>query len=337
MTLPALLALAAFALSQPVWGQTSGVNYPTIGTILKADSRLDHLIPSNAKIEVLASGMKFAEGPVWVRDGGYLLFSDVPRNSVMKWKEVEGLKLFMKPSGYTGVVKYSAEPGSNGLLIDSEGRIVFCEHGDRRISRLERDGGKKTLVDQYMGKRLNSPNDGAFKSNGDLYFTDPPYGLPKLGADPRRELNFSGVFRLSKNGTLTLLTKELTFPNGICFSPDEKTLYVSQSDPSRSIWMAFPVKIDGLLGKGRVFYDVTASVNKLPGLPDGMKVDRGGNLFATGPGGVYVFSSDGSRLGRIETGQETGNCAWGDDGSTLYIAAQSYLCRLRTTTKGMGW
>jgi gluconolactonase len=332
-----LLVIATFAVFQPLWSQTSQANYPTIGRLIREDSRFDRLIPRDAKIEVLASGMKFSEGPVWVKGGGYLLFSDIPRNSVMKWKEGDGLTLFMKPSGYTGVVEYGAEPGSNGLLIDPQGRIVFCEHGDRRVSRLERDGGKKTLVDSYMGKRLNSPNDGVFKSNGDLYFTDPPYGLPRHGDDPRRELDFSGVFRLTKNGDLTLLTKELTFPNGISFSPDEKTLYVSQSDPSRAIWMAFPVRADGTLDKGRVFYDVTPLVNKLPGLPDGMKVDREGNLWATGPGGVYVFAADGSYFGRIETGQETGNCAWGSDGSTLYIAAETYLCRLRTNTKGIGW
>jgi gluconolactonase len=317
--------------------QTQAPVYPTMGTVVRQDSRIDRLIPRDARIEVLASGMKFAEGPIWVRDGGYLLFSDIPRNSVMKWREAEGLSLFMKPSGYTGVGEYSAEPGSNGLMIDSEGRVVFCEHGDRRISRLERGGGKKTLADSYMGKRLNSPNDGVFKSNGDLYFTDPPYGLPVNGNDSRRELNFSGVFRLSKSGEMTLLTREMTFPNGIAFSPDEKTLYVSQSDPQRALWMAFPVKPDGTLEKGRVFYDVTSAVNRMPGLPDGMKVDREGNLFASGPGGIYILTPDGLCLGRIDTGGVAANCAWGGDGSVLYITADSYLCRIRTRTKGPGW
>lgn len=252
----------------------------------------------------------------------------------MKWKQGEGVSLFMKPSGYTGVVDYGREPGSNGLTLDPQGRIVFCEHGDRRISRLERDGGKRTLVDNYQGKRLNSPNDATFKSNGDMYFTDPPYGLPKQADDPRRELDFFGVYRQSKEGALTLLTREMTRPNGIGFSPDEKTLYVAQSDPRRAIWMAFPVNADGLLGKGRVFHDATSSVDKLPGLPDGLKVDQRGNVFATGPGGVYVFSPDGELLGRIDTGQRTSNCAWGDDGSVLYMTADSYLCRIRTTTRG---
>jgi len=202
---------------------------------------------------------------------------------------------------------------------------------------MDPDGGKRTLVDNYQGKRLNSPNDGVLHSSGDLYFTDPPYGLPKQADDPRRELDFCGVFRLSADGKLTLLTKEMTRPNGIAFSPDEKTLYVANSDPEQAVWKAFPVKADGTLGPSRVFADVTAMAGKFPGLPDGMKVDRDGNLWATGPGGVHIFAPDGTRLGRLDTGEATANAAWGDDGSTLYITADMYVCRVRTKTKGMGW
>jgi len=240
----------------------------------------------------------------------------------------------MKPSGFTGVGAYSGEPGSNGLTLDPQGRLVLCEHGDRRVARVETGGGKKTLVDGYQGKRFNSPNDLVFKSNGDLYFTDPPYGLPKQAEDPTRELDFCGVYRLTLDGKLTLLTRELTRPNGIAFSPDEKTLYVAQSDPKSAIIMAFPVQGDGTIGKGRILIDETATVGKVPGLPDGLKVDRAGNLFATGPGGVHVLSPEGKPLGRIETGEATANCAWGDDGSTLYITADMYLCRVKTKTKG---
>ena len=290
--------------------------------------------PAGAKIEVLATGFAWAEGPVWVKDGGYLLFSDIPRNSVMKWTPQDGATLFLKPSGFTGVVDYGHEPGSNGLTIDSQGRLISCEHGDRRVSRLETSGGKRTLADNYQGKRLNSPNDVIVKSNGDIYFTDPPYGLPKNWEDPRRELDFCGVYRLAADGKLTLLTRELTRPNGLAFSPDEKTLYVANSDPQRAIWMAYPVKDDGTLGPGRVFADVTAMVGQHKGLPDGMKVDREGNLFAGGPGGIHVYAPDGKLLGRIDTGEATANCNWGDDGSTLYITADMYLCRLKTTTKG---
>jgi gluconolactonase len=312
--------------------------YPTIGKIESKDSRFDKLVAKDAKIEVLASGFMWAEGPLWVQDGGYLLFSDIPRNSVMKWKDGEGLSLFLKPSGYTGAVDYGHEPGSNGLAIDGQGRVVFCEHGDRRISRLEKEGGKRTLVDNYQGKRLNSPNDCVFKSSGDLYFTDPPYGLPKQWDDPRRELDFCGVYRSSADGTVTLLTKDMTRPNGLAFSPDEKTLYVAQSDPDKPIWMAFDVKADGNLASGRQFFDATPWFKEgRPGLPDGLKVDRQGNLFATGPGGVHVFAADGAHLGTINTGQKTANCGWGDDGTVLYITADMYLCRVQTSTKGNGF
>ena len=317
-------------------------NYPILGRIHREDPRLDELIPRDAQIEVLSSGFDWTEGPVWVPDeGGFLLFSDIPRNSVMKWVEGKGVSLWMKPSGYTGVVDYGAEPGCNGLIRDPQGRIVFCEHGDRRVSVLSKNGGKITLADNYMGKRLNSPNDGCFKSNGDLYFTDPPYGLPQRWDDPRKELDFQGVYRLSNpgpNAILTLLTKELKAPNGIAFSPDEKTLYVAQSDPENAIWMAFPVKEDGTIGEGKEFADATEMVKEgLPGLPDGLKLDRHGNLFATGPGGVHIYAPDGKRLGRLETGERTANVAWGNDGSVLYITADMYLCRVVTTTKGAGW
>lgn len=306
-----------------------------VGKIVRLDPRFDKLIAPNAKLEVLADGFKWAEGPIWIADGGYVLFSDIPRNSIMKWHPTDGLSLFMKPSGYTGVVDYGAEPGSNGLTLDRKGRLIACEHGDRRVSRLEKDGGKKTLVDSYQGKRLNSPNDVVVKSNGDFYFTDPPYGLPDRQNDSRHKLDFCGVYRLSLDGRLTLLTKEMTFPNGLAFSPDESTLYVAQSDPDQAIWRAFEVGSDGTLGKSRVFFDATAAgkAGKL-GLPDGLKVDAQGNLFATGPGGVLVFAPDGTHLGTIDTEQATANCNWGGDGSTLYITADKFLMRIETTTKG---
>jgi len=312
-------------------------HFPAIGRVIREDARLDNLLAPDARIEVLAGGIEWAEGPVWVRDGGYLLFSDIPRNAIMKWTEAAGMTLFMKPSGYTGLGDYGRQPGSNGLALDGQGRLVACEHGDRRISLLEKDGGKRTLADNYQGKRLNSPNDLVFKSNGDLYFTDPPYGLPKGPDDPRRELDFCGVYLLSTEGKLTLLEKEMTRPNGLAFSPDEKTLYVAQSDPEKAVWMAFPVNADGTLAKGRVFADVTPMVKEYPGLPDGMKVDKYGNVFAAGPGGIHIFTPEGKRLGRIETGERTANCAWGDDGLTLYITADMYVCRIRTRTKGNGW
>jgi gluconolactonase len=221
-------------------------------------------------------------------------------------------------------------------VLDPQGRLVLCQHGDRRVARCE-DERFVTLADRYQGKRFNSPNDAVYKSNGDLYFTDPPYGLLGQNDDPAKELEFNGVYRLAKDGTVMLLTDEMTFPNGIALAPDEKTLYVANSDPKKAIWMAFPLKDDGTLGKGRSFFDATRWAGSKKGLPDGMKVDRAGNLFATGPGGVLIFDPDGSHLGTLATGEATANCGFGDDGSTLYITADMYLCRLRVKTRGQGF
>jgi gluconolactonase len=332
--LPALLA--AWAPGRPAHAGDQPPGPATLGTVERKDPRLDRLIPPGAVIEKLADGFDWAEGPVWFPDeGGYLLFSDIPKNAIWKWTPGRGVSLFLKPAGYTGSAPRGGEPGSNGLARDAEGRLVLCEHGDRRVARREKDGKKVTLAGRYQGKRLNSPNDLVFRPNGDLYFTDPPYGLEKGWDDPARELDFCGVYRLTPRGELTLLTKELSRPNGIGFSPDGRTLYVANSDPKRAVWMAFPVKADGTLGPGRVFADVTAQVGKKPGLPDGLKVDRAGHLFATGPGGVLVFAPDATLLGVLATGVPTANCAFGDDGSTLYITADKNLARVRTTTKGL--
>jgi gluconolactonase len=334
----ALLPLAALALGTQAVAEQDKKKYPIIGTVERVDPRFDKLVPLRvAVLEKLADGFKWTEGPVWVKDGGYLLFSDIPNNVVNKWKEGEGVTPFLKPSGYTGKKPRGGEPGSNGLLLDPEGRLVLCEHGDRRVTRIEKDGKKTVLADRYDGKRFNSPNDAVFKSNGDLYFTDPPYGLEKQWNDPARELDFCGVYRLSKDGKVTLLTQEMSRPNGIAFSLDEKTLYVANSDPKKAVWMAFDVKADGTLGPGRVFFDATKWVGQRKGLPDGMKIDQHGNLFATGPGGVLVFAPDGAYLGRIDPGQPTANCAFGDDGSTLYVTSNQYLCRIRLSTKGKGF
>lgn len=327
-----IAALSVICFANIGWAQMK------LGSIERTDAEVNALIPADAAMEVLAEGFTWTEGPVWIgsADKGHLLFSDIPRNSIFRWSRADGISLFMNPSGYTGVTYYGLEPGSNGLFLDAAGRLVMCEHGDRRLSVLTKDGGKMTLVDKYQGKRLNSPNDGVLKSNGDIYFTDPPYGLPQRYDDPRRELDHCGVYRLDTKGNLTLLTTELQRPNGIGFSPDEKTLYVAQSDPAKAIWMAFPVKSDGTLEAGKLLHDATSLVgDKHPGLPDGLAVDVKGNIFATGPGGVWIFSPTGKVLGKLLTGQKTSNCKFGEDGSTLFITADSYLVRLRTTTKGL--
>ena len=309
--------------------------YPYFGMLDRLDPALDALIAPDARIEKLAEGFTWSEGPVWMKRGGFLVFSDVPQNVVHKWTERDGISDYLKPSGYTGSVPRGGEPGSNGLTVDSQGRLTLCEHGDRRVARLENDRTKTTLADRYQGKRFNSPNDLCYKSNGDLYFTDPPYGLLGDNHDVGKELSFQGVYRLSKSGQLILLTDKLTFPNGLAFSPDEKILYVAVSDPKLPYIWAFDVQSDGTIANGRKFFDATKFVAQgLKGLPDGMKVDVRGNLFATGPGGVLIISPEGKHLGTISTGEPTANCAWGEDGSMLYITCNHWLARIQTRTRG---
>ncbi len=301
------------------------------GSILRVDRAIDALIPADARIEKLADGFAFTEGPVWHRGPDHLMFSDLRSNAVHIWTEDGGVRTFMQPvfegeSDTTSV-------GSNGLNIDSAGRLVLMEHGNRRVSRRERDGSMTVLADSYQGRRLNSPNDSAWKSDGWLYFTDPPYGLAGLEEDPARELDYNGIYRLSPEGELELLERGQTRPNGLAFSPDERTLYVANSDASNKVWYAYDVLADGRLGPGRVFYDVNDQDEI--GATDGLKVDVDGNLFSTGPGGVWVFSYDGRHLGTIKPDEVPANVAWGDEGSTLYMTARTGLYRIRLSTSGL--
>jgi gluconolactonase len=320
----------------------------TIGKLDAFENGFHELIAADAVIEVLAEGFHWTEGPVWMPESESLLFSDIPRNAIYRWSPRDGLTLFLKPAGYTeegdggyrAGGRYRSEPGTNGLTRDLQGRLVMCEHGNRRVSVLLREGDaiKQTLASHYQGKRLNSPNDAVLASNGDLYFTDPPYGRPLRFEDPSRELNFCGVYRLSATGELTLLTDEMTAPNGIGLSPDNKTLYVAQSDGRDPIWRAFDLAENGRVTGTRVFQDARPWMGQgLPGGCDGMAIDQSGRLFATGPGGVYVFTPDGEALGRITTGRPTSNCAFGDDGSTLYMTVNDLLCRIATRTQGLGF
>jgi gluconolactonase len=314
-------------------------SYPWMGKIERMDPALDQVLSPNAVIERLARGFEWSEGPIWVkRGGGHLLFSDVPNNIVYKWVPYVGTSEFLFPSGYTGSKKRGGEPGSNGLTLDRQGRLLLAQHGDRQIGRLEKDGKVKPLTQFYQGRRFNSPNDLVVHSNGDIFFTDPPYGLEKNNADPAKELNYNGVYRLTSKGKVHLLTSEISFPNGIALSPEEDILYVAVSDSKRPVIMAYSLTSDGKIWNGRVFFDTTSLMQGRKGVPDGLKVDKQGNLWATGPGGVLVISPEAKLLGIINTGEATANCAFGGaDGSMLYITADEYLCRIQTLTQGLGF
>ncbi len=308
--------------------------YPTLGKVVRLDPALEAILPANATIEVLASGFQWTEGPVWVAKGGYLLFSDTKQNTIFKWHPTEGLSTFLKPAGYTGTGSYGDEPGSNGLILNSKGELVACEHGDRRLSVMPLSGGgKRTLADQWEGKRLNSPNDVCQHSSGAYYFTDPPYGLPQKEKDKTREIEAFGVYRLDPTGTVSQVISDLKRPNGVALSPDEKTLYIGQSEDTQPYVMAYPMQPDGSLGKGRIFYDLTPLNRQgLSRAPDGLCTDVRGNVYTTGGGGLVILSPQGKLLGRLELSAATSNCSFSPDGY-LYITAENYLCRIKTLTK----
>ena len=311
--------------------------YPATGAVERLVPALDALIAPGVNMEKLAEGFTWSEGPVWQPREHRLIFSDVPRNLAYQWKEGAGATVFLQPSGYTGLVPGpNAGEGSNGLTLDREGRLLLCQHGDRRISRLNDDGKTfTTLVDRFGGKRFSSPNDLCVDRHGNIYFTDPPYGLGQVGV---REIDFSGIYRRAPDGTVTLLNRELERPNGIALSPDEQTLYVGNTDEKRPVILAIPLAADGTAGASRVFFDSTAlRVPGRPGSLDGLRVDVQGNLWTSGPGGILIISPAGKHLGSLLTGRSTANCCFGGpDGSTLYITSQNTLCRIQTKTKGNG-
>jgi gluconolactonase len=318
--------------TQPDQKSTAAVEKTSeVGTIVRLDAAFDELVPKDARIEKVAGGFQFIEGPLW-RPTGVLWFSDVVGNVVRQWSPDGAVTEILKPGGYDG----SALPaggfvGPNGMTADRDGAVLLCQHGNRRIARIDRDRKVTTLVDRFDGKKLNSPNDLVYRSDGSLFFTDPPYGLPKGDDDPAKELKFNGVYRLT-NGKLQPIIKDLTKPNGLAFSPDEKTLYVANSDEKRKIWMRYTVAADGSISDSKVVADVTAE--KEDGLPDGLKVDSKGNVYATGPGGVWVFSPEGKHLGSIKPPEAPANCGWGDDGSTLYMTARTGLYRIKLAVAG---
>jgi gluconolactonase len=312
----------------------------TPAQVIRKDAALDEIVPAGAKIEKVAGGFLFTEGPIWIPrtddTDGYLLFSDPNNNLIYRWTQDGQLSIFMTKSGYHGMdIGQYGQPGSNGLTLDRQGRLTINQHGNRRVVRMEKNGQLTVLADHYEGKRFNSPNDLVYKSDGALYFTDPPFGLPKFFDDPRKELPYSGVFRVSADGKSTqLLTKELTGPNGLAFSPDEKYLYVDNWDEKNKIIMRYEVNKDGTLSNGKVFFDMTSAEGE--DALDGLKVDQRGNLYVSGPGGLWIISPEGKHLGTIIGPEHPHNFAWGDDdGKTLYLCAKTGLYRIRLNIPGI--
>jgi gluconolactonase len=302
--------------------------------VVRNDPAINEIVPPNAKIIKLAEGFKFTEGPVWIRDGNYLLFSDPNNNRIYKYTPDGQLSIFREKSGYAGadIAEYG-QPGSNGLTVDPQGRLTINQHGNRRVIRVDTDGDT-VLADRYDGKRLNSPNDLVYRSDGTLFFTDPPFGLPKFDKDPRKELPYSGVFSLH-NGKLRLVSTDMTGPNGIAFSPDEKYLYVGDWDDLKKVIYRYVVNADGTLKNGSIFFDMTNAAGD--DAIDGIKVDARGNLFVSGPGGLWVISPKGKHLGTIIAPMHPHNMAWGDpDHQTLYLTAKSGLYKIRLNVNGAG-
>ena len=304
------------------------------GYVERLDPALDALIDAAARVEEVCAGFVWSEGPVW-KDAA-LFFSDVPANILYRWRPGSSkAEVFLEPSGGILANPDFVEPGSNGLALDSDGRLLLCQSGARRVVRLEADGHTETpLADRFEGRRFNNPNDLVCHSSGAVYFSDPSYGFKGHEASPLREMPWNGVYRIAPDGKVDLLIRELPFPNGLAFSPNEKTLYIAVSDPRLPRVMAFEVQVDGLLGKGRPFFDALPLLERgLQGTCDGLKVDTQGNVFASVPGGIAVLSPDGKLLGTIHLGVAS-NCAWGDDGGTLYITVDDLVCRIKTATHG---
>jgi gluconolactonase len=314
--------------------QPTDMKYKTIGSIERLDPALDQVLDTSAKAEIIAEGFQWSEGPLWVESQKMLLFSDVPRDTVFKWTEEKGKEVYLTPSGYTDTLKRGGEMGSNGLILDKDGRLVLCQHGNRQMARMDAPLDNPapkyiSLANNYQGKKLNSPNDAVYNSAGELFFTDPPYGLEKNVDDPKKEIPFQGVFKVKTNGEVILVTDSLTRPNGIAFLPGEKTLIVANSDPQKPNWYAFDAGPGDTFINGRIFYSAAEQAKSEKGLPDGFKVDKNGVIFASGPGGIWIFDSGGKVLGKIKLTESASNCALSADEKTLYITNDMYVLRVK--------
>jgi gluconolactonase len=313
---------------------TSKMNYPTTGVIEYIDPSLKSIIDTNAQIEIIAEGFEWSEGPLWVEKEKMLLFSDVPMNTIFKWTEAKGKELYLKPSGFTGTDSKSKEPGSNGLLLNKNDKLVLCQHGNRQMARMEaplNDPAPKfiTLADRYNGQRFSSPNDAVYNTAGELYFTDPPYGLETQNdKDPQKEIQWNGVYKVKTNGQVILLVDSITRPNGIAFLPGEKQLIVACSDPAMPNWYIYDLAGDQLTN-GRLFYSTANERKGLKGLPDGLKIDSKSNIYASGPGGVWIFNSNAKVIGKIKLDDACSNVALSEDEKTLFVTNDMRVLRIK--------
>ncbi|MFL5808032.1 MAG: SMP-30/gluconolactonase/LRE family protein [Flavisolibacter sp.] len=326
-----LLVICSFLILMNSQAQTI---YKTIGVIERYDSSISQILSPDAHVEIIAEGLIWSEGPLWLEKHKMLLFSDAPQNAIFKWTTEKGKEIYLKPSGYTSSVARGGEVGSNGLLLDKQGRLVLCQHGDRRMARMEAPLDRPqpnfvTLADKYQGKRISSPNDATYNSKGELFFTDPPYGLPgRDDKDPTKEIKWNGIYKVKKNGEVVLLIDSLARPNGIAFFPDGKKLLVANSDPQKPNWYVYDVNGDRLTN-GKIFYSAADYDKKLPGLPDGLKIDKKGNVYAAGPGGIHFFNSRGILLGMLKLPDATSNVALSADEKTIYITNHMQVLRLK--------
>lgn len=334
MKLNSIIFLAfLFASCNNQSGKDTTMKYAVTGEIERLDPALDQVIDSNAKAEIIAEGFEWSEGPLWVEAHQMLLFSDVPTNTVYKWTAEKGKEVYLQPSGFSGQDSKSKEPGSNGLILDREGRLVLCQHGNRQMARMDAPLNQPqpkftTLAERYEGKRFSSPNDAVYAQNGDLYFTDPPYGLPSQSdEDPEKEIKHNGVYKVKPDGNVILLADSITRPNGIAFFPGYKQLLVACSDPSYPNWYIYDVSGDSLVN-GKIFYSTANEREGLKGLPDGLKIDRNGNVFASGPGGIWIFNREGKVLGKIKLDESASNVALSNDEKTLYITNDMRVLRV---------
>lgn len=326
----------ALGLLLPLLAPAQTPQLTTTGRLLPQTPAFHQLIAPGTPIEIIASGLAHTEGPLWVPDSTMLLFSDTPTRTIYRWSEKAGRSKFLEGSGFTGRLPYGKEPGTNGLALDGQGNLLLAEHGDRRVAvlPLARPGGKRTLTDAFEGHRYNSPNDVVTHPNGSLYFTDPPYGLPQQAQSPLREQPGCYVYRRSASGTISREITDLTLPNGLALSADGRQLFVAQSDSLRPVIMVYPVRGAGKLGPGKVFFNMQPLARRPKEVPDGLKLDRAGNVWASGHGGLIVISPQGQHLGTIDVGEVISNCAWGDDGRTLYFTAGPLVCRVKTLVQG---